>query len=368
MKKIIITIIIILAIISLGLGIYFAWQKTQQILTPPTIGQQPSLDEQTALLSKARLGIISDQPIFDYWVSNSTSSGETNEIFYLNQTGQVLKIKDGADEIVSSESINNIQSIENRNNSQVVLIKFGDIASPQFKIFNTETKIWQPLLDVSAAALSPDSQNIAYLQNNGDLIIRDLFGAKPKTAKIISINQEDLGLYWLNSEKILLVPKPSYQYQSQIWAVDIKKKTIDVLSSGQGLIIKWSSDGQLGLRFQVDQGRWPPQLNLIDNKGFVKANLNFPTLPDKCYISQPMIYCAIPLMHNLIKEPLLPDDYFKRAVYFKDAIYAIDMEENLFELLFTESEPVLDVSRLSFTDNKLIFVNRYDNKLYSLEL
>ncbi len=65
---------------------------------------------------------------------------------------------------------------------------------------------------------------------------------------------------------------------------------------------------------------------------------------------------------------ILPDDYLKRAVYFKDFIYQIDVSKNSFLEVFSASELVIDAVNLRISSNKLLFINRYDSRLYSLEL
>src|SRR3972149_4708019 len=96
MKKIIIIISVILGIIAIVFGAYFAWKK---------------------------LKIISDQPAFYYWLTNSTT---TADIFYINQVGQILKIKeDGDDEIISDRQIDNLQSVEANKDGGKIIVKHG---------------------------------------------------------------------------------------------------------------------------------------------------------------------------------------------------------------------------------------------------
>ena len=108
MKKIIIIISVILGIIAIAFGAYFAWQKSKDILEPPIAEQSPILDTASKIIEQQKLKIISDQPAFYYWLTIATSS--QNEIFYINQIGQILKIKeDGEDEIISDRQIENLQ-------------------------------------------------------------------------------------------------------------------------------------------------------------------------------------------------------------------------------------------------------------------
>ena len=108
------------------------------------------------------------------------------------------------------------------------------------------------------------------------------------------------------------------------------------------------------------------KLSLIDDLGTVKANLDFTTLPEKCLVSEPQIYCAIP--KSIPAKTVLPDDYLKKALYFSDLFYQIDITQNSSLEIFEPTDLVIDAINLKLIDGKLLFINRYDNKLYSLEL
>ena len=371
----------------MALGVYFAWKKTKSILTPPSVS--PSTAEQglppttTGQMPTAKLKILSNQPIFDYWIyrpefgvvatSTATSTGtiaRDSIVFYLNQEGKVFQTeKDGKTEAITSESIENIQMIKSSFDGKRVLIKSGDFISPKFIIFNSEARVFELLPEnITAAAFSPDAKKIAYLEKtNGNLTIKDLVGAKPKTVKVLSFNQKDFDLDWILAEKIILTPKPSAFYLTSAWIVDVKNKTLSPLGTEvNGLMIKWSTNGKTGLQFSSQSEGRGSRLNLINEQGAIQATLDFITLPDKCFISEPKIYCAVP--ENISAKTVLPDDYLKRAVYFRDVFYQIDINQNSLSEILAGIEPALDVTHLNLVDNKLFFINRYDNGLYSLEL
>lgn len=391
MKKPLIIISVILGILAMTIGVYFAWKKSRELLIPPIVQQPMAGDQQFPFLAERKMKILSDQPIFDYFVRQSFSGGglatSTNsqaEIFYLNQDGKIFKVKeDVEDEAVTSEHIDNLQSIKSSSDGKLALIKFGYSTSsgqaPQFVIFNSETKVQEFLPEnTMAVAFSPDAKKIVYLQKQAgfktasDLIIKELFGTKPKTAKILSFNQMDFDLNWILPETVILAPKPSAFSDSSVWSVDIKNKTFKPLSliDLSGLIINWSidgrTDGKFGLQFNSGKEGSKNSLILINEKGEKKANLDFLTLPNKCFFSEPKIYCAIPL--EISNSAVLPDDYLKKAVYFRDFIYQIDIEKNSFSEIFSAVEPVIDAVNLRILDNKLLFINRYDGRLYGLEL
>lgn len=253
-----------------------------------------------------------------------------------------------------------------------MLIESGSLSAPKFVIFNTAAKVFELMpANISAADFSPDAKSITYLEMPtstalSNLVVKD-FGTKPKTSKILSFGQKDFDLDWISTNQIILAPKPSAFYSASAWSVDVKNKTITLLADSlNGLMLKWSALGQIGLEFSSQIQGTEPKLKLVDNKGSIKANLDFTTLPSKCLVSEPQIYCAIP--KDIPNRTALPDDYLKRVVYFTDAFYQININENSSLKIFEPVDLAIDAYNLNLIDGKLLFVNRYDNKLYSLEL
>jgi len=379
-RRIIIIIVIGLCVIAIAVGVYFGWKNARVILNPPAT---PSSGEPSAVkiatstapaeaLSK-KAQAISDQPIFDYWIFNSASTSQAG-VFYLANDGKIFQVKgDGQDEVITAEPILNIQSPKSASDGSRVIIQSGDTNSSEFLIFNTALRTFELMpANISAADFSPDGKQIAYLQTAStsaltNLVIKDLIGAKPKTTKILSFNQKGFDLNWTSTNQIILIPKPSAFYSGSIWSVDVKNKTLTLLvGETNGLMVQYSASGKTGLQFSSQTFGTIYKLNLIDNKGAIKANLDFATLPSKCLISEPQIYCAIP--KNIPDRTILPDDYFKKAVYFSDRFYQINMTDNLSLEIFEPVDFAIDAANLKLIDGKLLFINRYDNKLYSVEL
>lgn len=408
-RKIFITIGIVLAVAAVGFGVYFAYKKSQEILKPGAgVEQTGEFGIAPGAEGGQKLKIVSDHPVFDYWAtggplvfindqtsqtvsvvaknqtatSTATSTIATatstlknleKQVFYFNQSGQILWAKDGQDEMVSDRIIDNLQKIEADKDGLNVIIKYGSLISPQVELFSLVSKTFQPLERVSGAAFSPDGAKIAYLENNGNLssslMVKDLVGKRKQTVKVLTLAQKDFDLLWPEANTILLVPKPSYTYRNDIFIVDIKNKTINPFTSGYGSMLNWSKDGgEFGLKFESDIKGANRTLSLIDNAGVTRANMGFATLPNKCSIGVEKIYCAIPQSYTSFQEPALPDDYLKRAAYATDFIYVIDIAQNSFSSIFTEAEPALDAIHFTPFDGQLLFMNRYDDRVYSLIL
>lgn len=375
---------VIALIIAVGAGVYFAVKKTQQEI--PALSEAIPASEikpSVKLAVKPRLTNISDQPAIFFWTigdvitsisgqpATSTQIVLEKQILYFNQKGQILKIKEKDDEIISDRQIDDIQAVKSSKDGGMIIVKYGILSSPQFEIFNVATKVWQSLNSITAADFSPDGSQIVYLENAknstaSNLIIKNLSG-KQKISTVLAINQKDFDLKWLTVDKILLISRPSADYQNEIWTANVKTKTINLLSRDTGLIINWAKDASFGLKFFSNQ-KGEGKLKLIDKEGITKADLNFSVMPEKCIVMINKIYCAAPYDRTTIKDPFLPDDYLKKAVYFSDFIYEINIDGNSLKTIFNETEPVLDAFNLSLFDNKILFINKYDNKVYSLNL
>ena len=388
-KKIIIITVIVLCIIALGAGVYFAWKKTRTILTPPDSSPQNSVNGQSISINNpagsssdgavaSKLSVISDNTIYGYWVFNSNQKIQGSGVFYVGRDGIIYKVKaDDADEALTSSSIENFQSLKSSLDGKRVIIKSGNSGASKFVVYNSENNIFESLPDkITAADFSPDGKKVAYFSANAgdpgksDLITKSLIDLKQKPATLLSLYQGDFGLNWISQNKITLVPKPSAFYPASIWAVDVVKKTLSRLTSEEnglnGLIVNWSSDGKIGLQFSSSMEGRSRILNLINDQGEVMANFEFVTLPEKCFVSDPKIYCAIP--QSIPDKSALPDDYLKNAVYFVDSLYQIDITSNSFERIFDGNASAIDAINLNFVDGKLFFINKYDSKLYVLEL
>lgn len=385
MRKILIIIVIILVVAAMGIGVYFAWKQSQAILNPPTVGQVPVVPNQKfqqiqnnptsqQAISQSVLRSISSDQVFDYWVSNASSSPQ---IYYLNQDGKILlagTAQSGAsDQVVSASTTYEVQAVKASPDGKFAVIKSGDLANPRFSLWSAITKTSTILPNAQAAAFAPDSKKLAMLRrssnpSSSNLVIKNLLNAKAKDQFVLSIALSDIDLSWIAPQQILLLSKPSFDYTGGTWSVDLKTNKLSLINSGRGIMANWSTDGKYGMLFSVNDDR-STALNLIQPNGGITANLDFATLPSKCFLAPTQMYCALPQSYNTTGGAVvLPDDYLKRAVYSIDFIYSIDLNQNNFTALFADRSPQVDATHLQLAGNQLLFINRYDNKLYSLTI
>lgn len=340
-------------------GGYYVWQILN---APPAVPEPNNIPGQTLVDIPATppFSVVMENPIFDYWVNSKTGA-----VYYLDFSGQVFKSgEDGKP--VNSQTLNNLNSLQISADGSLALAKFNYPALPTFSIFNTVTNAWQPLPEGTiAAAWAASTSQLVYLDGKaGSLKI--LNAASQKTQEVIKLNQKDVKLYWVNPSTVLIqISASSIEMPSSLWSLDLKTKLLKPLFKDElGMALSWSLTGNYGLKL-VNISRIP-RVSLINQAGGVLKDLSFVTLPEKCAFGDKKIYCGVP---RFIRDGIqLPDDYYKKAVYFQDDIYSIDLISGDSALLLKENEMLIDAHHLSLGNDKLYFLNRYDNKLYSLSL
>lgn len=390
MRKNIIIGIIIIALVAIGIGVYFAWQKSNQNVgdnfdqtNNQAVNQAGNYSGQMNSISpilpaNGKIKLLSKNNALAYWITNLSTSTQfqSQDIFYISEDGSVNKISGTSEDVIGKENLGSVKFAKPLFNANKVLIVFKKANSLIPEVFDIDKKIWRPLSGdelITAVDLSPDGKKMAYTIDNFkggvDLFTIDLSNEKGKGVKLITLNIKDFDIKWVSDNTILFASKPSFDYSSEIWKFDLKTKTLSKIIESNGLIVNWSKFGDLGLKFSSAQNR-SYSFSLIDNSGNSKGSFKFITFPDKCLISSPsQIYCAIPRDQSIFStNATFPDDYLKRAVYFKEGIYQVDVGQNKFQALFEEESPIIDAINLSLYGSKLLFINRYDGKLYSLEI
>lgn len=383
MRKTIVIVIVIVVIIALGIGVYFAWTKSKEILNPPAspgsvpVTENQNFGNQTGTSTASgggtnaapNLRVVSKNPVFDYWVTGSSSAPQ---VFYLDKDGKIIKSVNGNEEVVVSDAVPNMQGVKASADGKYAVLKFGDTANPIFTLWNAGTKEKTLLTNTAAAVFSPDGKKTALLQKSAttarmNLVIKTLSNMKSAGQTITSLRENNFDLLWISSNQILLVSKPSFEYQGEVWSVAVGTGNLSLIARGRGAMAGWSTDGKYGMLYGVSDDR-TASANLIKPNGSVTANLDFVTFPSKCYLAPAMMYCALPQSYNAVGNPMMPDDYLKRAAYSTDFIYSIDINQNTLTALFADATPQIDATHLELRGNQLFFVNRYDDRVYRLAL
>ena len=380
MKKILIILIILLIIIAIA---FLSWKFFFEKTTPeiPPAGKLPttadstfSPEEKTTTIESAgktsALANVSQAPVFGYWLNKNTQN-----LFYFDLSGNLYE----NGERVSSQLIPNLHSLNASPDGTKVIVTFDYPFKTIITIFDTENNAWQPLpTNTTSAAWDPTSNNrLVYLTKTGNQSSINLLTLNTKKSqKILSLNQSDLDLEWILPNIIYLKEKPSAEYLSSVWSLDIKTTLLaPLIREEPGADILWSRDGKIGLK--LNSNGFNHSLTLVNDKNQPLASLPEITIPSKkCVFSEASAFCAIPV--SLPRPRLnLPDDYLKKRVVFSDLLYKVDISSGTLELLpenDTLIEPseegitITDISNLSLIGDKLYFINGKDRKLYSMEI
>ena len=341
--------------------------------TPPLLTPSPS----------QKLSLMSQNPVREYFLDNQSN------LTLVQPDGQIVKITKSGVTTLSSTPIANLINTSFSSDGLKVLAVFGEKASPQVSIFDVASKTWQPLnTSFESGSWSPVGQKLVYFEEKPEkssLFTLDFGNPKAKPQEVLKIQAYDLRPHWTGPQEILLAEKSSSLYFGSLLRFDLAKKTLSlVLESQPGLEVLWDSSSSRGLFFRSD-----PQdggkLNLFDRNGTIREQLKFLTLPTKCVFGsaslaaesktptstptiKTVIRCAVPRGEDELKAWPLPDTYQKKSIFTSDDFYEIDLTDGAVKTLFSESDKNFDAENLKISGNRLYFVNRYDNRLYSISL
>lgn len=322
-----------------------------------TAGTGAGITAEELAQQKQKLSIIIDTPIFDYWINKND-----NSIYYVTIDGIITKLSADSKKIASNQTLENLHSVVPSADGSMALFEFYYPQKPIFSVFFANTTNWQPLTEGTVSAdFSPNNKELVFLDNTG-LKILDLASFKIKDVQKMD---QFFDIKWAKTNTLLLYEKPSAEVPASLYSFDIVNKTIKkIINNESGLSIDWSGNYEYGLK--LNSINKTASLSLIGIEGNGIMNMSFVTVPNKCLIESSKIYCGIP--KNIREGIVLPDNYFTREDYFIDDIFELDLPTGKITKLFDGNAAILDAFDLKIKDGALLFINRYNNKLYSLRL
>ncbi|KKU77356.1 MAG: hypothetical protein A2214_00810 [Candidatus Harrisonbacteria bacterium RIFOXYA1_FULL_48_8] len=316
-----------------------------------------------------KLFVITNGNVFDYWINK-----KTGEVYYVSENGQISKVlSNGTSQVISSQTVAGLSYIKPSFDGTMLLVAFGYPQKVTFAIYNVNANNWQSLTaDTVAAAWDPTSNNrIAYIKNGtGTSRLNLLTLNDQKSKEALRLSQKDLDLDWVIKDVIYFKERPSRQIPSSVWSYNLTAKTIKTLIKEEaGLMVKWSPTGNTGIK-------WAGALTVIDKNNAPLSAINLQTIPTKCAYDSLRIYCAAPTEQANISNTIFPDEYMKKSARFIDDIYMIPalnlgQQPELLNIKILDGASAatrVEAEHLEVTENKIIFLNRYDKNLYTLEL
>lgn len=353
-----ILIFIILGVLALifgywlAIGFFAAPPPAEIAQQPPTVISQPTADK--------KIKLVSSEQLAGYWFDDE------GRIYLMKANGEIIG--------VSSRVMGDINQVQPAAGGRRALVGFNHPFDPTFAIVDVNDRSWTPLPEgaIAAAWHPEDEDKLIYLDDSGLKLLNLKTG---RSVLILKLSLVDMALDWPEKNRILLADRPTAITGGKVWTVNPDSKTINEAASGSGLMIQ--ENDRWRLQFTGSINRQADRLLLIDKKNnTITADIESLfsggtaiTLPDKCLFDDFKIYCAFP--KNIPPAITLPDDYLKRKFVSEDAFYLITVNSSNNEVraeLIHNPALAVDAVNLMKVANKLYFLNRRDNKLYSLDL
>lgn len=367
MKKVFYIIILLIVIAILVTGGYLIWRF---FLKP----EQKEIQLLEGVGGIGAVAKLSEDTIFDYWINKNT-----DEVYYVAEDGKIYKISpSGEKQDTGSKATGNLSYIKPSSSGSLLLIAFDYPISPTFAIYNASNKTWQALpRGTVAAAWDPNSDNrLVYLKDNGTISRLYLFTLSDgRSREILKLTQKDLDLDWVSNNLIYFKERPSSEVASSLWAYNIENNSLKIVTEEFGLMTKWLDKGSAALK--LSNGL----LTIVNSENETLTLLDLVSLPSKCAATEKIveIYCAAPDFSKISLSFIqrLPDSYLKKEVYFNDTIYLLPIETVGVTEVFNVKAPIadrtsegnlIDADRLEIANGKLYFINRYDRKIYNIDI
>ena len=341
-----------------------------------------------------KFSVVAENKAMDFF-ANSESS-----VVFIQPDGLIMKAQGGQVSSLSSSIVANLITANFSYDGKKILAVFGDRRSPETSIFDVTSKTWRPLpANIQSPSWSPINYQIAYLgERNGSGMIFTLDTSKTNATpqELLKINIQDVRLRWIGQNQIILSDRGSAFARGSVWSLHIKNKTLTpLLIDNSGLDSIWESE--YGLAFSANQNLRGGSLNLMDTAGNLLHEMSFLTLPVKCVFDvetvitpikttaststkktasqatsttaiNKTLYCAVPKNAESLQEAALPDSYFRKEFFTEDEFYGVNISDGKIEAVPKEKNLPIDAVNLKVFNKTLFFVNRIDNKLYSISL
>ncbi len=304
-------------------------------------------------------------------------------------SGHIISIKDGKNILISETNVAEVFHTSFSYDGKKILVGFGGWNSPQFSVFDTEKKSWQPLVaGVAAAAWNPTDLRVVYaLKKTGYTSLSTLdFGVSKLVAKEISrVHVEDLDFTWFGKDEIIFWNKGNSQVPASVWKLNVVSKKLTSLflnkdsfglivdDKGENILASFDKTGSFSLSFFGKQGEFLKELavkTLPEKCDFDVEEETIKTTSTKAkdkVIQKTYLYCSAPKNFDVITGKLLIEDYAKKQVFSLDNFFKFNVPSGAFVSVYEGGES-LDASETQVAGKKLYFINRYDDKLYSISL
>lgn len=363
LKKLLIILIIVFAVVLTALVIYNIMMKDDA----ETISDESPTTHQYADYG-GTIQALSQQPVL-------SAALDGRRVKYYLKDGQVWQADLGdssSQQISAAELADLIKVIWSPDRSKVVSIfHIGGLTKKYIYDHSSETSI--PLSEyIQWTAWSPDSSQIAYQYYNSSSETNNISIANSTASQWTSIlrtRMKDVIIEWPRSDRLSVRTKPSGLAQSVVYTIDLDNNDFQkVVEETYGLSALWSPQGDKILFSSTNTQGKNVSLKVADLGRQLTYDADVDTLPEKCVWSQDnrTVFCAVP--GTIPSSAVLPDDYYKKTVFFDDSLWRINLDTGEAVRLIESTTYDMSDLQLPSLEDYLIFINRKDGLLYSLSL
>lgn len=382
----------VLAVLVLGLGLllYFGYRYFARTPSPvPTgkvgitgrlglpgsggvTGAKPAPEElkpgeSLAIAPEQKLFRITDFPV----ISPSFSKDEKKILYYKKAGGDLFSSDlDGKNQtkISNITIVGLMEALWSPSRDRAAVFYLDRETLKGFLHIGTSSVATLPQ-DIKSFSWSPDGKSLAYLVQKDDLVNLVVADSSGRNQRIVfSTPLRDASISWISGDKVAFSTAPSGLAEGFLYLFSRSSGVFQRIAGPFfGLASLWSPDGSRALLSSTDAAGKNLNLFVRDSSGKNVFTLGAKTLPQKCAWSGPSkLYCAIP--RTISPDTVWPDDYLRGEVNTQDRIALLDFEKKEFTEVFKEG--TFDVSDLGVSRDggALIFVDRTDGTLWSLNL
>ncbi|MBI1755199.1 hypothetical protein HY250_02925 [Candidatus Azambacteria bacterium] len=373
-KKIILILLAVLLLVGAGFAVYYFYFKKPAVKAGET-GKEtkapPRAQENVTVIDSKLKRISKGVAVSPVAIADGT------KVMYAGKSGGIYEVGfdgGGLKETKFVPQKNLFRVLWSKNAGEFIAL-YGAPEGRRLFYNNSATQNTSPLdKNIVSVSLSKTAAKMAYLsingtQNQNTVTVADLNGENPKIA--LNTRLADVRLDWVNENEIAVSTTPSGLAENTLWLLNVSsQKLTSVLSGVFGLTAKWDDAGERFLFSQTSSAGENLSLSISNKTGGQIKKMDLAALPEKCTFSKDgkNVFCAAA---QNAPDIVWPDDYYKGLYKTNERVWSVNLSTGSRNSLY-EFDPngAFDATNLILSpkEDALVFLNKSDGYLYSLQL